>query len=78
MFEAVSYVNPTWKAIALHSVLRNVKTAVFLKQQQQPLCLQDNLGAIDYLCIVAKVALLVQKEDNYYMSRLRDTNNLGS
>ena len=31
------------------------------------LCLQDNLGAIDYLCIVAKVALLVQKEDNSYM-----------
>ena len=25
------------------------------------LCLQDNLGALDYLCIVAKVALLVQK-----------------
>ena len=42
------------------------------------LCLQDNLGAIDYLCIVANVALLVQKEDNSYMSRLRDTNNLSS
>ena len=40
--------------------------------------MQDDLGAIDYLCIVAKVALLVQKEDNIYMSRLRDTDNPSS
>ena len=30
----------------------------------KPLCLQDNLRAIDYSCIVAKVAMLVQREDN--------------
>ena len=30
-------------------------------------------GAIDYLCIEAKLALLVQREDKSYMSRLRDT-----
>ena len=41
----------------------------------RPLCLQDNLGAIDYCCILAKVALLVQKEDNSERSRLRDTKN---
>ena len=51
---------------------------VVRKFSSYPLCLQDNLGAVDYLCIVAKVALLVQKEDNYYMLRLRDTNNLST
>ena len=38
--------------------------ATSLWQFKESLCLQDNLGAIDYLCIVAKVVLLVQKEDN--------------
>ena len=37
------------------------------------LCLHDNLGAIDDLCIVAKVAPLVQKEDNSYKRSFRDT-----
>ena len=46
---------------------------VVRKFSSYPLCLQDNLGAVDYLCIMAKVALLVQKVDNYYMLRLRDT-----
>ena len=35
-------------------------------------------GAIDYICIAARVALQEQKEDNSYMSRLRDTFNLSS
>ena len=35
-------------------------------------------GAIHYLWIKAKGALQVQKDDNYYMSRLRDTNNQSS
>ena len=37
---------------------------LFEKYKLRALCLQDNLGAIDYLCNVAKVTLLVQKEDN--------------
>ena len=41
------------------------------------LLLQNNLWGytIDYLCIVV---LLVQSEDNSYMSRLKDTQNLSS
>ena len=35
----------------------------------KPLCLQDNLWAIDYLCIMADVALQVQREDNSQRSR---------
>ena len=34
-----------------------------------------NFGAIDYLCIVAKVALHIQRGDNSFVSRLRDTSN---
>ena len=36
---------------------------------------RTSFGAIDYLCIVAEVALHLQKEDNSYMSRLRDIDN---
>ena len=34
--------------------------------------------AIYNICIRAKVVQLLQKEDSYYMSRLRDTNDLSS
>ena len=37
-----------------------------------------SFGALDCLCIVAKLASQLQKEDNSYMSRLGDTNNLSS
>ena len=53
------------KSPFINTVLSSSHLKVFTSSYQAaPLCLQDNLGAIDYLCIVAKVALLVQKEDN--------------
>ena len=46
---------------------------------QHPAC-KVIFGAVDCLCIVAKLALQVQKEDNSYMSRLgyTCTNTLSS